>query len=114
MGAFLCFLVALFFLARYIGEIPGLSRLTLKPGIAVPAATGNSLLGGNQGDKLPPWQLVNVGDVGTTASPLRPSGKIQIRDLIIDVVTEGDFIDTDCEVCIVDKQGAKVTVRRLS
>ena len=114
MGAFLCFLVALFFLARYIGEIPGLSRLTLKPGIAAPAATGNSLLGGNQGDKLPPWQLVNVGDVGTTASPLRPSGKIQIRDLIVDVVTEGDFIETDCEVCIVGKQGAKVTVRSLS
>jgi len=113
-AAFLCFLVALFFLSRYIGEIPGLSRLTLKPGVAAPGSIGNSLLGGNHTDQLPAWQLVNVGDVGTTASPLRPSGKIQIRDMMIDVVTEGDFIDSDCEVCVVDKQGTRVTVRKLS
>ncbi|MCP4786670.1 MAG: peptidase, partial [Fuerstiella sp.] len=109
-----CFLIALFFLARYIGEIPGLSRLTLKPGVAAPAATGNSLLAGNHTDQLPAWQLVNVGDVGTTASPLRPSGKIQIGDLMVDVVTEGDFIDTGCEVCVINLQGTKVTVRKLS
>ncbi len=114
MSAFACFLVSLFFLARYIGEIPGLSRLTLKPGVAAPAGAGNSLLSGNQAEQLPAWQLVNVGDVGITASPLRPSGKIQIRDMMVDVVTEGDFIDTDCEVCVVNTQGAKVTVRKLS
>jgi hypothetical protein len=33
---------------------------------------------------------------------------------MIDVVTEGDFIDSDCEVCVVDKQGTRVTVRKLS
>lgn len=114
MGAFLCFLIALFFLARYIGEIPGLSRLTLKPRIAAPAAAGHSLLTSNHEDQLPAWQLINVGDVGKTVSPLRPSGKIQIRDLMIDVITEGDFIDTGSEVCVVARQGAKVTVRRLS
>ena len=114
VSAFACFLIALFFLARYIGEIPGLSRLTLKPGVAAPAALGNSLLAGKHADQLPACQLVNIGDVGKTASPLRPSGKIQIGDMMVDVVTEGDFIDTDCEVCVVNTQGAKVTVRKLS
>lgn len=114
IGAFLCFLIALFFLARYIGEIPGLSRLTLKPGVAAPASTGNSLLTGNQAGQLPAWQLVNIGDVGTTISLLRPSGKVEIGDMIVDVVTEGDFIDMDCQVCVVNVQGAKVTVRRLA
>ena len=114
LGAFTCFLIALFFLARYIGEIPGLSRLTLKPGVAAPVSTGNSLLAGNQTERLPAWQLVNAGDIGITASPLRPSGKIQIGDIIVDVVTEGDFIDAGCEVCVINTQGAKVTVRKLS
>ena len=114
ISAFGCFLIALFFLARYIGEIPGLSRLTLKPSVAAPVSTGHSLLAGNPTDQLPAWQLVNIGDVGTTASPLRPSGKIEIGDLMVDVVTEGDFIDAGCEVCVINAQGAKITVRKLT
>jgi membrane-bound serine protease (ClpP class) len=113
-GAFLCFIVSLFFLARYIGEMPGLSRLTLKPAIAPPSLGGSTLVARQRNDELPAWQLVDVGDVGTTVSPLRPSGKVQIRDLVVDVVTEGDFVDTGCEICVVAKQGVKVTVRALS
>jgi len=114
IGAFLCFLVALFFLSRYIGDLPGLSRLTLKPGIGVSSSAGNTLLGGQPDEQTSPWQLVNVGDTGTTCSPLRPSGKIQVGDLIVDVVTEGDFIDADSKVCVINRQGAKITVRRIS
>ena len=114
-SAFLCFIIAVFFLARYIGDVPGLSRLTLKPAVAAPAnPVGNSLLARERNHEAPVWQLIDVGDVGTTVSPLRPSGKVQIRDLMVDVVTEGDFVDTGCEICVVAKQGAKVTVRALS
>ena len=42
---------------------------------------------------LPGWQRVEVGDVGQAISPLRPSGKMQVGDFTVDVVTEGDFVE---------------------
>ena len=107
VGAFLGFLVSLIFLANYIGQIPGLSRLTLKPQVAMngPAPDVNS------DDLLPGWQRVSVGDVGETISPLRPSGKMQFGDHMVDVVTEGDFVDPGVSVKVIGKQGARVIVR---
>ena len=60
---------------------------------------------------LPGWQRVSVGQVGRSVSPLRPSGKMQVDDYLVDVVTEGDFVDGGCDVRVVGKQGAKVVVR---
>jgi membrane-bound serine protease (ClpP class) len=111
MGAFVGFLIAIMVLSNYIGQIPGLSRLTLQPPVAfegsgesLTAATDNSAM-------LPGWQRVNVGDVGNAAGPLRPSGRIKVDDYVVDVITEGEFIDDGSEVKVVAKQGAKVVVR---
>ena len=60
---------------------------------------------------LPGWQRVSVGEEGTTVSPLRPSGKIQVDDYTVDVVTEGDFVEGGQTVRVIGKQGAKVVVR---
>ena len=60
---------------------------------------------------LPGWQRVEVGDRGQAISPLRPSGKIQIEDFTVDVVTEGDFVESDRQVEVIAKQGARVIVR---
>ncbi|NND96787.1 MAG: peptidase [Pirellulaceae bacterium] len=109
LGAFLGFLIALIFLANYIGEIPGLSRLTLKPQLAA-AGSGASVDRDSQA-LLPGWQRVEVGDVGETISPLRPSGKMQVDDHMVDVVTEGDFVDPGVQVKVIGKQGARVVVR---
>lgn len=54
---------------------------------------------------------MGVGDEGTSLSALRPSGKVQIGEAIIDVVTEGDFVDAGTRVRIVAKQGVKIVVR---
>ncbi|WP_047815374.1 NfeD family protein [Rhodopirellula islandica] len=109
MGAFLGFLVCLAVMAKYLGEIPGLSRLTLRPQVMVAADGGASatLVSG------PAWQRVEVGDTGAAMSPLRPSGKVQFGDDAVDVVTEGDYIDPGTEVRVVGKQGARVTVRKV-
>ena len=108
LSAFGGFLVALVILANYMGEIPGLGRLTLKPQVTtqgmVTTAPASSAV-------IPGWQRVETGDVGTTLSPLRPAGKMQIGDHLIDVVTEGDFVDSDVEVKVIAKQGARVVVR---
>ena len=111
VGAFAGFLIALLFLSNYIGEIPGLSRLTLKPPVAIEGATAAAAAETAGDALLPGWQRVEVGDRGKTVSPLRPSGKMQIDEFTVDVVTEGDFVENGSEVKVVGKQGAKVIVR---
>ena len=111
VGAFAGFIVAILLLANYIGEIPGLSRLTLKPQVAVEA--GAVVDPSTPPSMLPGWQQVNIGDIGTTLSPLRPSGKMQFGDYTVDVVTEGDFVEAGLDVRVIGKQGARVTVRQV-
>ncbi|MEL6109307.1 MAG: peptidase, partial [Planctomycetota bacterium] len=60
---------------------------------------------------LPGWQRVSIGDIGTAAGPLRPGGKMNLDEFQVDVVTEGDFVDSGCEVKVVGKQGTRVVVR---
>ncbi|MCG8652496.1 MAG: peptidase [Pirellulales bacterium] len=108
LGAFVGFLVVLMGLAHYIGEIPGLSRLTLKPPISLEGAV---VVDVDSEALLPGWQRVAVGDVGSAISPLRPSGKMQVDDYVVDVVTEGDFVENGSQVRVVGKQGARVVVR---
>ena len=92
VGAFGAFLIALLILANYIGEIPGLSRLTLKPQLAMDGNSTGDVDVPADDPTLPGWQRVTVGDIGETISPLRPSGKMQVDDYLVDVVTEGDFV----------------------
>lgn len=110
MGAFAGFIVALMLLSNYIGDIPGLSRLTLKPPVAFQGATGEPI-NASSAELLPGWQRIEVGDVGEAISSLRPSGKIQVGDFIVDVVTEGDFVESGSEVKVIGKQGSRVVVR---
>ena len=113
MGAFVGFLIAIVALSSYIGQVPGLSRLTLQPPIAM-EGTGESLTANAIGAAMTPgWQRVSIGDVGQAAGALRPSGRIKIGDYMVDVVTEGDFIDDGSSVKVIAKQGAKVTVRQI-
>ncbi|MCC9657426.1 NfeD family protein [Rhodopirellula halodulae] len=109
MGAFLGFLVCLIVIAKYMGDIPGLSRLTLRPQVLVSASGDASatLVSG------PAWERVQVGDTGAAMSPLRPSGKVQFGDDAVDVVTDGDFVDPGSSVRIIAKQGARITVRKV-
>ncbi|TWT80820.1 hypothetical protein CA13_22660 [Planctomycetes bacterium CA13] len=108
VGAFAAFLLALLFLSQFIQDIPGLSRLTLKPTVALEGVSTSNMA---SEALLPGWQRVEVGNVGEAVSPLRPSGKIQIDDYSVDVVTEGDFIESGTQVKVIGKQGAKVIVR---
>lgn len=111
VGAFIGFLLALMFLSNYIGDIPGLSRLTLKPPVLVDA--GVTLIGSAAETGLPGWQRVAIGDEGEALSPLRPSGKMQVDDFNVDVVTEGDFVEVGSRVRVISKQGSRVVVRQV-
>lgn len=112
LGAFVGFAIGLAILAKYLGELPIISRLALAPMPQDEATPVASLAGGGMMIDTPAYDRVEVGDVGRTLGPLRPSGRIQIGDEIIDVVTEGDFIAGDCEVRIITKQGSRIVVRQ--
>jgi len=57
-------------------------------------------------------QNVNVGDTGIVTSVLRPSGKARFNELLYDVVSEGDFIDSGTEIEIKKISGTKIVVSR--
>ncbi|MFG0255922.1 MAG: nodulation protein NfeD [Rhodopirellula sp. JB053] len=103
LGAFLAFLVAAIFLTSYMGQIPGLSRLTLQAEVAPDSFVVS--------DSTPAWQKVQIGQTGTTVSPLRPGGRIEIDDMMLDVVTEGDYVGPGNPVRVIAKQGTRVVVR---
>jgi len=121
VGAFTAFLVAIAVIATFMGDIPFLKRLTLQPQVAMSSSEGSGDAGsgaGGAGDAspgdspiVPSWQRVQVGQSGTTLSALRPGGKVMIDDLLVDVVTEGDYVDANESVQIIAKQGARVVVR---
>lgn len=104
LGAFVGFLVAAVVITSYMGSIPGLSRLTLQ-------VEPDSVDGVVIADNTPTWQRVELGQTGTSVSPLRPGGRIQVDDMMVDVVTEGDYVESGTEVRVIAKQGARVVVR---
>jgi membrane-bound serine protease (ClpP class) len=118
-GAFVGFLIALMLLANYIGEIPGLGRLTLKPQVMVTGGEGGVVADHGAGEAfegdaaalLPGWQRVSVGEVGTAASSLRPGGKMTVDEYSVDVVSEGEYVERGQQVKVIAKQGTKVVVR---
>jgi membrane-bound serine protease (ClpP class) len=112
LGAFVGFGIGLAILARYLGELPLLSRLALAPmpSDGLPAVA--SLAAGNA-PISPAHERVRIGDSGRALGPLRPSGKMQLGDEIIEVFTEGDFIPDQTEIQIVAIRGTKLVVRRI-
>lgn len=53
-----------------------------------------------------------IGRRGKTTSTLRPSGKAQFEDAVIEVVTEGDFIEESTPVIVTAVEGSRVVVKR--
>jgi membrane-bound serine protease (ClpP class) len=109
LGSFVGFFVVLLFLANYLGELPFLSRLALAP----PADDALSPVPSLASPSLSVYgaDAVEVGQVGRTQGPLRPSGRARFGDNLVDVVTEGDFVDHEVEVKVVQKFGNRVVVR---
>jgi membrane-bound ClpP family serine protease len=54
--------------------------------------------------------LINVGDMGKAISALRPSGKVQFDDKIVEVRTTGSFLEEGCYVTVVGVNHNKVFV----
>jgi len=105
---FVGFLIAAWFLVKYLPKIQFLSGLML--------ATAA------KGEKLPismtaaPETMdsgLNVGDIGVVVSALRPAGSARFEHAVVDVVTEGEFIEDDMKVKVLEIHGNRVIVREV-
>jgi membrane-bound serine protease (ClpP class) len=52
-----------------------------------------------------------LGKIGKTITALRPSGKANIDGEMLDVITEGDFIEKDKHIVVADVSGGKIVVK---
>ena len=110
VGSFAVFVVVAAVLTTWLGDIPLLSRLALKPPESGPPP---SSLVGNRASTGKPPPTIETGDVGVADSPLRPSGKARFGDRWLDVVTEGPFVDRGRRVKIVHIAGNRIVVREI-
>jgi len=110
LGSLVGFFIAMMFVAKYLGELPMVSRLALAP-IADDDSLLTSTLATPTGVVYADQETVEVGKEGQTVGPLRPSGRVRFGDELYDVITEGDFVDGDTTVKIVSKRGNRIVVR---
>ena len=95
------FLIAM--LARIFPSLPLFRRLVL---------AANNPAGG----AMPAGDLaahaVHVGDMGVALSILRPVGRAKFGESVVDVVTDGEFLDGGAPLQIVEISGLRVVVAR--
>lgn len=102
------------FAGNFVRRIPGLRNLILTP------ASGDDenpildpALAGNKAVNLTEQDPALLGRQGVALSTLRPAGRAQIDGKLIDVVSEGEFIDPGTAVEVIEVSGNRVVVRAI-
>ena len=95
-------------IARHFGSLPILGRLVLKS----PTADENaeSFLAAMDPD---PDAEVRPGDIGTALTPLRPAGRVDMGDKVVDAISEFGFIPAGARVRIVSASGMRIGVEQV-
>jgi len=53
---------------------------------------------------------VRVGDAGVTVTHLRPAGKVRLGETVVDVISQGEFVEPGREVTVAEIKGNRVVV----
>jgi membrane protein implicated in regulation of membrane protease activity len=96
--------IALLVLARYLPFLPVLSRIVHRQSLAAAHA-------GELTQARVPGLSAMAGRLGVAATPLRPAGRAEFGDQVLDVVTQGDFVEKGARVRIVEVRGGTVVVQ---
>lgn len=56
---------------------------------------------------------VDVGEVGTTCTPMRPTGKVRFKNGFFDAITNGVFLEKDTDVEVVSLKENKIVVKSI-
>lgn len=90
---------------RFLPHAPMFSRVLLAPPV------GEELDDLSRRESLGQFQHL-LGTRGTAVTTLVPSGKVRFGEQLVDVVSEGEFIDRGLPVTVVEVQGTRVVVRQ--
>ncbi len=102
VGILVAFAVCAFLLARFFPRVPILGKLVLGSSSVSDGSSHAAAARMEQGAR--------VSDVGETTTKLRPAGKARFGSRLLDVVTEGDFLDAGRPVQITRTQGNRIVV----
>ncbi len=103
---FLAFLVLAGVLSKYLPKTTLFNRLVLSPKVGQGATEVNLTAPADAGQIY-----IKVGQEGEATSRLRPAGKASFAQAVVDVVSEGAFIDKGAKVTIIEITGNRVVVR---
>lgn len=111
-GSFVTMLVAAMALSRVLPAMPGFRRMILAP----PGS-------GQDGPRLKPGATSQTSAIsldpelvhqqGVAVSTLRPAGKAQIGDRLLDVVSDSGFLDPGTPVVVTAVTGNRISVRAI-
>jgi len=96
------FVIAALVLARFLPQMPLLRQLVLSD---TTVSDGSSRAAAASQEKSS-----RVGETGRTTTMLRPAGKARIGDRLVDVVTDGEFLDPGTAVRVVQVRGNRIVV----
>lgn len=99
----LLFMIAVAVLARFLPDLPIFSRLVLRK-----AAAEGPALDQPEAELYP--VRVQVGDIGTARTTLRPAGRADFGDSVVDVVSDGEFVEPGARLVVLEVRGEQVVV----
>lgn len=110
--ALIAALPGFWFITKHFGSIPVLNRLVLNetlpaandPAYAHERVSGAEALGAG---------TIQTGDTGRALTELRPSGRAQIKNMAIDVVTSGAWIGQGTSVRVIEIEGNRIVVEAI-
>ncbi len=101
--------IGMYYLTKHFGSLPVLNRLILKSA-PLAGAGGGGAITHVSGDGAIGQGRVQVGDKGEAITELRPSGRARVNERVIDVVTQGEWIEPKHAVRVVEVQGNRIVV----
>ena len=103
-----CFLIAAFFITRHMGSIPIFKGIILDSDLG--REDNEPALGDGKDQVQPTHAGVSVGDFGIADSLLRPAGRVKINGRVVDVVSDGSFVDQGTRIRVTKIHGNVITV----
>lgn len=93
--------VGLLLLARYLPQLPGGGLMPANPDVT-------TLL-----HDEPHADHALVGEIGVVIGPLKPSGQVRFGQEVVDVTSQGEYIETGRRVQVIKREGMTIIVRPL-
>ncbi len=114
LGSVLGVLVLFFGQILLLDSVPGLNRFRLTaPTTDAVGQADETTTGLLQANRSVASLMPSVGAQGIAESDLRPSGKVLIDERLLDVITEGDYVEAGSRIEVLSAVGNRIIVRKV-